>query len=101
MAEHQGDPSTEDVDEPRPDAAPIDPVALLAILCGVAAIFVMQLVLSVLTLTLAALAGSRAKRGHGDISWAYLAFGIGAVDGILVVVSLALNGSAPPKIPKK
>jgi hypothetical protein len=96
MAPDPGDSPPPTVD----GSAGLDPVAAVAILCGIAGIFVAQLVLVPLTLVLAAVAGGRARSGHGDISWAYTAFGIGAVDGILLLVSLVLNGSAPPKVPK-
>jgi hypothetical protein len=90
-------------DTPPPtadDSVNIDPIAVLAILCGIAGIFVAKLVLVPLTLLLAAIAGGRARFGRGDIGWAYVAFGIGAVDGMLLLFSLVFNGSAPPKVPK-
>lgn len=93
--------SGDDADGARDDSANIDPVALLALLCGVAGIFVARLYLVPLTLLLAAIAGGRARFGHGDIGWAFLAFGVGAVDGLLLLTSLVFSGSAPPKVPKQ
>jgi hypothetical protein len=80
-------------------SAGLDPVAALALLCGVAGIFLIQIVLVPVTLLLAAVAGGRARSGHGDIGYAYTAFGIGAVDGILLLLSLVLHGAAPPPVP--
>jgi hypothetical protein len=80
-------------------SAGLDPVAALALLCGVAGIFLLQLVMVPVTMVLAAVAGNRARGGHGDIGYAYTAFAIGAVDGILVVVSLVLHGTAPTPLP--
>ena len=89
-------------DSPPPDVEDgpgLDPVAALALLCGVAGIFVLQLVLVPLTMLLAAIAGRRSRDGHGDIGYAYTAFGVGAVDGILLLFTLIAHGHAPPPIP--
>jgi hypothetical protein len=91
-------PESDEPTTPVDDSLGLDPVALLAILCGIAGIFVIQLVLVPLTLVLAAAAGGRARRGLGHLSWAYLAYGIGTVDGFLLIIGLLLHGSAPPRI---
>jgi hypothetical protein len=49
-------------------------------------------------MVLAAYAGIRARSGHGDIGYAYTAFAVGAVDGLLLLVSLVFNGSTPTPI---
>jgi hypothetical protein len=101
MASARGDLPARPGSEPRPEpdgSAGLDPLAALALLCGVAGIFVWQLVLVPVTMVLAAYAGIRARSGHGDIGYAYTAFAVGAVDGILLLVSLLFHGTAPQPI---
>jgi hypothetical protein len=83
---------------PQDRSGGLDPLAALSLLCGVAGIFVWQLVLVPATMVLAAYAGIRARSGHGDIGYAYTAFAVGAVDGLLLLVSLVFNGSTPTPI---
>ena len=80
--------------------AGLDPVAGLAIGCGVLGIFVAQLLLVPVTMVLAAVAGRRSRDGHGEIGYAYTAFAIGAVDGVLLLVLLISKGHAPGLIPQ-
>ena len=96
MPTDRSEPSPPDVD----NGAGIDPVAGVAIACGVLGIFIAQLVLVPLTMILAAVAGRRSREGHGEIGYAYTAFGVGAVDGILLLFSLVTHGHAPPLLPQ-
>jgi len=77
-----------------------DPVAGLAIGAGVLGIFVAQLLLVPVTMVLAAIAGRRSRDGHGEIGYAYTAFAVGAVDGVLLLISLVAKGHAPGLIPQ-
>ena len=96
MTTDEGESSPPDVDNGRG----FDPVAGLAIGLGVLGIFFAQLLLVPLTMVFAAVAGRRSRDGHGDIGYAYTAFAVGAVDGVLLLVSLVAKGHAPGLIPQ-
>jgi hypothetical protein len=93
------EPSDSGIEDTRPPrTGGLDPVAAVAIVTGVAGIFVLQLLLVVVTMILAAVAGQRARTGPWDVGYAYTAFGIGAVDGVLLLVGLLAGGEAPTPI---
>ncbi|MGN6607410.1 MAG: hypothetical protein ACTHMS_10440 [Jatrophihabitans sp.] len=82
--------------EPKPArSGGLDPVAALAVATGVAGIFVLQLLLVVVTMLLSSIAAQRARGGRYDLGYAYLAFGVGAVDGVLLLIGLLAGGEAP------
>ena len=56
------------------------------------------IVLVPVTMLLAAVAGQRARTGPWDVGYAYAAFAVGAVDGILLLIGLVSSGTAPNPI---